>query len=699
MVSHLGHFTIESNTRLHPQGAAAAAAVLDTTAAAPLQAAAVPACPARSDLALRVDGWYQQNHLHSLQQQQRHSEYSSVHGRMASTDSSSPFATGAKRPYDDNSTTDASSQPDDGSKRSRGFRINDLLNPAAAVAAAVPALSAAHNMTVPTSLGRTRSADSKHYYQQIAQLQLRLQNQQQQQQQQIPPLLLPRTSTAPADSAADICAQGLVREALELDKLYDIACVIIESIWPHHSVSQRTQLCSLRCFVAETHRQSRLSLDALELCMFYLLRAKSIIQAKQRAARQHEEQQEQDQQKPATTAAQAQQQQQQSLAGVTPPLSPCSPQSASNGKSATAAVTAASSVTVDGGYSTVAMVVPVAGGVSTDRLISPPSSSPFTPGSAQQMGHAITYIGMEKQHLLGNDMITPVDVDNSKAKKQQQQQQQRAIAGSTSTLPISYRTFVAPAKKQQPATSKAALSAAGADDSGTLPVSPSEKGSEAADDDGSKRKPNVTKCGRRMFVAALICASKFMFDRTYSNKAWNKITKLPLAQISDMERAFLDMIDYRLYVDRSTYDKFHRLLARSGMRNGRLMVCDPLSSSSPSPPMMASASSLPSSPTRAATPQSAGSGATTNVASPVASLSAEQQQQLIKAPRMSSIQLASSVASTPISPTAVVPNSADLRAVAMNVPVPIYQHQQHAMGIALNSHHVQYHHRSSAGYH
>ncbi|KAI8323678.1 hypothetical protein GQ54DRAFT_250674, partial [Martensiomyces pterosporus] len=67
-------------------------------------------------------------------------------------------------------------------------------------------------------------------------------------------------------------------------------------------------------------------------------------------------------------------------------------------------------------------------------------------------------------------------------------------------------------------------------------------------------------CGRRMFVAALISASKFMFDRTYSNRAWNKITKLPLAQISDMERAFLDMIDYRLYVDRSTYEKFHRLL-------------------------------------------------------------------------------------------------------------------------------------------
>ncbi|KAJ2551260.1 hypothetical protein EV175_003755, partial [Coemansia sp. RSA 1933] len=223
MVSHLGHCAIESNTRLHPREAAAATAVLDTPAAAPLcAAAAVPACPARGDLALRVDGWYQQNHIHSLQQQQQQSsDYSSVHGRLASTDSSSLTTSGAKRPYD--TTTDADA-PAAGAKRPRGFRINDLLNPAAAVvAAAVPALSAAHNMTIPTSLGRTRSADSKHYYQQIAQLQLRLQNQNQTQQQQVPPLLLSRTSTAPAASgttAADLCAQGLVREALELDKLY-----------------------------------------------------------------------------------------------------------------------------------------------------------------------------------------------------------------------------------------------------------------------------------------------------------------------------------------------------------------------------------------------------------------------------------------------------------------------------------------------
>ncbi|KAJ1731262.1 hypothetical protein LPJ72_004037, partial [Coemansia sp. Benny D160-2] len=244
MVSHPGHFRIEPSTRLHPQEAATAASMLGTAAAASSHqtagAAPPPACAVGGNLMLRVDGWYQQNQLNALPQQQQQHQlqhhrqqqqllqkqstdyYSSVHGRLALTDYSSPIAAGAKRPSDDADAATDALQSSSASKRSRGFRINDLLNPA--VAAAVPALSAAHNMTVPTALGRTRSADSKLYYQQIAQLQLRLQqnqqHQQQQQQQQIAHLSLPRTSTAPAESAADICAHGLVREALELDKLY-----------------------------------------------------------------------------------------------------------------------------------------------------------------------------------------------------------------------------------------------------------------------------------------------------------------------------------------------------------------------------------------------------------------------------------------------------------------------------------------------
>ncbi|KAJ2742032.1 PHO85 cyclin-5, partial [Coemansia sp. BCRC 34490] len=245
-------------------------------------------------------------------------------------------------------------------------------------------------------------------------------------------------------------------------------------------------------------------------------------------------------------------------------------------------------------------------------------------------------------------------------------------------------------------------------------------------------KPNTTKCGRRMFVAALICASKFMYDRTYSNKAWNKITKLPLAQISDMERAFLDMIDYRLYVDLGTYDRFHRLLARSGMRNGRLMICDQLSAASPassassSPTVVGSATGAaaatatggvvsgsplplqlqPTSPPSAASyaVPSPGNGAPPPPPPPLA-MSAEQQQQLIKAPRINSISHLSSwssVSSTPISPTAVVPGSTDLRGPvvvsataasgSVNVPLSlpsVYQQSQMAAGIGFGTRHYQ----------
>ncbi|KAJ1726789.1 PHO85 cyclin-5, partial [Coemansia sp. Benny D160-2] len=526
-----------------------------------------------------------------------------------------------------------------------------------------------------------------------------------------------------------------------------ITCVIIESIWPHHSVSHRTQLCSLRCFVAETHRQSRLTLDALELCMFYLLRAKSIIQAKQRAAKQREERQEQqEQQEQVQKAAAAAAVQQQNAVGMTLPLTPRSPQSSAGGAPKTGNVVAVAA----GGSATSSAVMVVPGGSSTssssstDRLISPTDSSPFTPVSAQQMGHGIGFVGMmDKHHLLANDMIThhghnlnQLDSADPKAIIGSKQYQQRAIAGSTGTLPLSYRSFVAAAANKQPQMQTQVQQQPGKETIttttntttttttiSTTSTTTANTGSVGLSEKGKPPKPNTTKCGRRMFVAALICASKFMYDRTYSNKAWNKITKLPLAQISDMERAFLDMIDYRLYVDLGTYDRFHRLLARSGMRNGRLMICDQLSAASPassassSPTVVGSATGAaaatatggvvsgsplplqlqPTSPPSAASYAVPSPGNGAPPPPPPLAMSAEQQQQLIKAPRINSISHLSSwssVSSTPISPTAVVPGSTDLRGPvvvsataasgSVNVPLSlpsVYQQSQMAAGI------------------
>ncbi|KAJ2365961.1 hypothetical protein H4S02_010570, partial [Coemansia sp. RSA 2611] len=381
MVSLPGHYVIESNTRLHHQGAA------------PPATAGVPAGAGCSNLALHVGGWSNDNTAFQM-----HNSTFVFPGPRALYGKASGRA-GTKRALGD----EAEGAP----KRAREqrdetppqrLRIDDLLNPAGG-----SAVLAAHRLTVPSALSRTRSADSKHYYQQLAQLQLQLQYQQQQQQQQQlkapEPSRFARTATAPAGDAS---ARGLVREALELDKLYDIACVIIESIWPNHSTSQRTQLCSLRCFVAETHRQSRLGVDALELCMFYLLRAKSIIQAKQRAERPAEA-------RPESGAAMAPGARHASDGGAatTPPLSPDA--------------------------AAPAMVVPVASGgataVPSASCTSPlDASSPITPDT--QPHGQVAYLGMGKQ-LVASGMITPLTPEKSR----------RVLAGSGHSLPNSFRTF------------------------------------------------------------------------------------------------------------------------------------------------------------------------------------------------------------------------------------------------------------------
>ncbi|KAJ2786625.1 PHO85 cyclin-5 [Coemansia interrupta] len=615
MVSYSTRRTIESSTRLHHQDAVALGGSRSLAATA----------RSSSNLALHVDGWYQQQnqnttaalaaqqqprsagiipsfdrtcdysadryHIEQRQQQQQQQRYyAHEHSSSSSAiDESGDCSGSLKRSRDtagDISSSDvaavkraAATRDESSQAHHGGVRITDLLNPAAAAAAAGPVLSAAHRMTLPSSLARAQSDDAKHFYQQIANIQTQMQQQQTGSGSSTsvdPTTQFARTATAPTERATGSSlsesssrAQGLVREALELDKLYDIACVIIESIWPNHSTSQRTQLCSLRCFVAETHRQSRLCVDVLELCMFYLLRAKSIIQAKQRAARQKEEQEEQEQQLKAKRLQQQQQEQQQVAllvgdANNTPPLSPCN--NVPSGQ-----------YTVDGQLAS--GVVLLGGGNVTPGFELKASISPITPESEQSLSQ-VAFIAGDKQQILRNGMVTPLFPLTAKQQgnsaTRQIPVQQRRLAGSTASLPNSYRSFVSTALKQ--ADDAAAVAAI------SKPAEKSGDGSNAGTTaPAAKPKPDVTKCGRRMFVAALISASKFIHDQTYSNRAWHKITKLPMAQISDMERAFLDMIDYRLYVDRTTYDKFHRLLARSGMRNGRLMVCDPSASVSMSP--------------------------------------------------------------------------------------------------------------------
>lgn len=73
------------------------------------------------------------------------------------------------------------------------------------------------------------------------------------------------------------------------------------------------------------------------------------------------------------------------------------------------------------------------------------------------------------------------------------------------------------------------------------------------------------QCGRRMFLAALMLASKFLQDRSYSTRAWGKITGLPAAEINLNELKFLQAVGWNLHVSKDKFERWsHTVIALSG---------------------------------------------------------------------------------------------------------------------------------------
>ncbi|KAL1998109.1 hypothetical protein VTN02DRAFT_6849 [Thermoascus thermophilus] len=64
------------------------------------------------------------------------------------------------------------------------------------------------------------------------------------------------------------------------------------------------------------------------------------------------------------------------------------------------------------------------------------------------------------------------------------------------------------------------------------------------------------QCGRRMFLAALILASKYLQDRNYSARAWSKISGLNTLEINQNELAFLEAVGWRLHIPESTFQRW-----------------------------------------------------------------------------------------------------------------------------------------------
>ncbi|KAI9701218.1 MAG: hypothetical protein M1836_001887 [Candelina mexicana] len=64
------------------------------------------------------------------------------------------------------------------------------------------------------------------------------------------------------------------------------------------------------------------------------------------------------------------------------------------------------------------------------------------------------------------------------------------------------------------------------------------------------------QCGRRMFLAALILASKYLQDRNYSSRAWSKISGLNPIEINMNELAFLAAVKWRLHISEKVFQRW-----------------------------------------------------------------------------------------------------------------------------------------------
>ncbi|RDW92456.1 hypothetical protein BP5796_01850 [Coleophoma crateriformis] len=70
------------------------------------------------------------------------------------------------------------------------------------------------------------------------------------------------------------------------------------------------------------------------------------------------------------------------------------------------------------------------------------------------------------------------------------------------------------------------------------------------------------QCGRRMFLAALILASKYLQDRNYSARAWSKISGLNTIEINQNETAFLLAVNWRLHITDAVFTRWTEIVLK-----------------------------------------------------------------------------------------------------------------------------------------
>jgi hypothetical protein len=70
------------------------------------------------------------------------------------------------------------------------------------------------------------------------------------------------------------------------------------------------------------------------------------------------------------------------------------------------------------------------------------------------------------------------------------------------------------------------------------------------------------QCGRRMFLAALILASKYLQDRNYSARAWSKISGLNTQEINQNEMAFLQAVNWKLHIADDVFQRWTEIVIK-----------------------------------------------------------------------------------------------------------------------------------------
>ena len=70
------------------------------------------------------------------------------------------------------------------------------------------------------------------------------------------------------------------------------------------------------------------------------------------------------------------------------------------------------------------------------------------------------------------------------------------------------------------------------------------------------------QCGRRMFLAALVLASKYLQDRNYSTRAWGKISGLQVSEINTNERVFLSAVKWKLHIPEPLFQRWERIVLK-----------------------------------------------------------------------------------------------------------------------------------------